>query len=161
MSSKRAIAVLAVLLGTLAAAPSGAAGAELCPPGVTIATYCTEGNSSGLVLPVHNIRSPNNKFAKITLPCRGTGICSGKLYFEGRNGKILGKVGYSIKHGKRAVLKVILTPAGKAQLEKTGKMTIMLTAVSKGVRSVIGHVTIRGIARSRPGVDELDARPLA
>jgi len=144
MSSKRAIAVLAVLLGALAAAPAGAAGATVCPPGVTDAIYCASGNASGLVLATHFVTSPNNNLAKVTLRCRGTGVCSGKLYLEGPKGKIYGKVSYSIKHGKRSTLHVKLTPAGKAQLEKAGKMTITVTAVSKGVRSVSGRVTIMG-----------------
>jgi hypothetical protein len=159
MPSKRIIAVLAVLLGAVAAAPAsaGAAGQgsgqqegsqeniqEQCPPGVNDATYCATGNISGVSLPKHTVTTSNNSVVELTLPCKARTTCSGKLYLEGPGGKVLGSVTYSIKPGGHAKVHIRLTNAGRKLLEKTGKVSVKVAAVSKGVRSGLGTVTVKG-----------------
>jgi hypothetical protein len=144
MPSKRAIAVLAVLLGALAAAPSGAGAAELCPAGVTDATYCASGNVSGLTLKKHTVTTSNDSAIELTVPCKASATCSGKLFLEGPRGKILGSVSYLIKPGQHVKLHIRLTAAGRKALEKTGKLTVKVAAVSKGLRSGLGTTTIKG-----------------
>jgi hypothetical protein len=159
MPTKRVIAVLAVVLGGLVAVPVGAGAAkhggggqegpneniqEQCPPGVQDATYCAAGNLSGLSLSKHTLTTSNNSVVNLTLPCKRSTTCSGKLFLEGAKGKILGSVSYSIKPGKHATVQIRLTAAGRKALEKTGKLTIKLAAVSKGVRSSLGTLTIKG-----------------
>ena len=144
MPSMRAIAVLAVLLGALAAAPVGAGAAELCPPGVTDATYCAAGNVSGLSLKKHIVTTSTDSSIELTVPCKASAACSGQLFLEGPKGKILGSVSYSIKAGKHAKLHIRLTAAGRKALEKTGKLTVKVAAVSKGLRSALGTETIKG-----------------
>jgi hypothetical protein len=144
MQRNRAIAVLAVLLGAAAAVPASAGAAELCPPGVTDATYCASGNVSGVGLSKHTVTTSTDTAIDLTIPCKASITCSGKLYLEGPGGKILGSVSYSIKPGGHAKIHVRLTAAGRKMLEKTGKLKVKVGAVSKGVRSGLGTLTVNG-----------------
>ena len=144
MPSKRIIAVLAVLLGALAAVSASAGAATLCPPGVTDATYCAVGNASGLVLQTHYARTSNDGFVDVTVPCAASPKCSGKLFLESSGGKNYGSVTFSIKRGRHITLHVRLTAAARTALSKTGKRPVRVIAVSKRVRSVLGYLTIKG-----------------
>jgi hypothetical protein len=144
MPSKRIIAVLAVLLGVVVAAPASAGAAEVCPPGVTDATYCAAGNVSGVVLPKHTVKTSNDSAIDLTVPCKTSTPCVGKLYLEGPGGKIFGSISYSIKPEGKAKLHIRLTAAGRKSLEKTGKLNVKVAAVSKGVRSGLGTVKVIG-----------------
>jgi hypothetical protein len=92
----------------------------------------------------HTLTTSNDSSIDLTVPCKKSTTCSGKLFLEGAGGKILGSVSYSIQPGKHAKVHVRLTAAGRKLLEKTGKLTIKLAAVSKGVRSSLGTLTIKG-----------------
>jgi hypothetical protein len=144
MPSKRIIAVLAVLLGAVVAAPASAGAAELCPPGVKDATYCAAGNVSGVAVAKHTVTTSSDSAIDLTMQCKTSTPCVGKLYLEGPGGKILGSVSYSIKPGGKAKLHVRLTAAGRKLLEKTGKLNVKVAAVTKGVRSGLGTVAIKG-----------------
>jgi hypothetical protein len=144
MPSKRIIAVLAVLLGAVVAAPASASAAEVCPPGVTDATYCAAGNVSGVAVAKRTVTTSNDRAIDLTVPCKTSTPCVGKLFLEGPGGKILGTVSYSIKPGGTAKLHIRLTAAGRKLLEKNGKLNVKVAAVSKGVRSGLGTMKVVG-----------------
>jgi hypothetical protein len=147
MPKKTLIAVLTVLAGALAAAPAGAA--TVCPPGVTDATYCAVGNESGLTSKEHSTTTSNNKTVSYTVHCAKSGGCSGKLCFESATGVIYGCTNYSLKNGETATLIVKLNSAGRKALEKTGKLKVTVVSVTGNVRSVIGHLTIKGHKKAK------------
>jgi hypothetical protein len=145
MPRKTIIAVLAVLLGAVAPASASAPAEEsVCPPGITDATYCAAGNVSGLILLRHSAKTSDNRFVDVIVRCKSSSRCIGKLYLESSGGKIYGKGHYSIANGKHATVHVKLTAAGRHALGKTGKLKVTVAAVSNGVRSVIGHLKIKG-----------------
>jgi hypothetical protein len=155
MSRRSLIASFAVIAGSvLAASPAGAATAIVCPPGVTDASYCASVNESGLSS-AHTASSSNDSIVKYTVKCAPGSGCAGKLLFETVTGGtsarghvatsvIYGSTAYSIAAGKTAKLTVHLTTVGRRALERTGKFTATVVSVTNGIRSVVGHVTVKG-----------------
>jgi hypothetical protein len=161
MSSKTIIAVLAVFLGAVAAAPAGAQTTTLCPPGITEATYCTAGNVSGLIWEQRFTKRrftqiSSNSSIQMTVRCKLSSTCTGRLYLESASGAgglplalasgrtIYGTAPYTIKGGTRAALRIRFTAAGRRTLQRTGRLAVTVAAVSNGVRSVIGRLSIKG-----------------
>lgn len=148
MSSKMIIAILAVLTGAVAGAPASAQAATLCPPGVTDATYCAAGNASGVTWEQRFTKVSGDRSIKMTVRCKSSSGCTGRLYLESASGaKIYGTAHYTIKGGTRATLRVRFTAAARRALERTGRLTVTVAAVSGGVRSVIGHLSIKGLGK--------------
>jgi hypothetical protein len=148
MSSKTIIAILAVLIGAVAAAPVGAQATTLCPPGVTDATYCAAGNTSGVTWEQRFTKVSGNRSIKMTVRCKSSSRCTGRLYLESASGaKIYGAAHYTIKGGARATLRVRFTATARRALERTGRLTVTVTAVSNDVRSVLGHLSIKGLKK--------------
>ena len=172
MSSKTIIAVLAAFLGAVAAAPAGAQAATLCPPGVTEATYCAVGNASGVTWEQRFTKVSGNSSVEMTVRCKSSSGCTGRLYLESSSSSsgasrlsrasasgrtIYGTARYTIKGGTRATLRIRFTAAAQRTLERTGRLAVTVAAVSNGVRSVIGRLSIKGRkkrserVRTRPG----------
>jgi hypothetical protein len=173
MSSKTIIAVLTVFLGAVAAAPAGAQAATLCPRGVTDATYCAVGNASGVTWEQRFTKVSGNSSVEVTVRCKSSSGCTGRLYLESSSGASSGTSGlslasasartiygtsrYAVKDGTRAALRIRFTAAARRTLKRTGRLAVTVAAVSNGVRSVIGRLSIKGLKKrskrvqTRPG----------
>jgi hypothetical protein len=111
---------------------------------VNDANYCASGNVAGLTARLHAVTATRGGAVLLPLSCKKSITCRGKLYFEGSGGKVFGVARYLIKRGKRGTVHVRLTSAGRHELQKNGKLVATISAVSRrGLRSVIGHVTVR------------------
>lgn len=158
MPSKTILAAPAVLAALLVAAPAAsAATTTVCPPGVKDATYCSTHNDSGVELklePSHSLEIKNS-FLFVKFTCTLVAGCHGEIVIEGAAGKtssahaaatsvIYGRGTYSLKYKESAEVKVALTAAGEKAIANTGKLSATVAAVTNGVRSVVGHITVKG-----------------
>lgn len=159
MPSKTILAAPAVLAALLVAAPAAsAATTTVCPPGVKDATYCSTHNDSGVELklePSHSLEIKNS-FLFVKFTCTLVAGCQGEIVIENPAGKtsssahiaaanvVYGTGKYSLKYKESAEVKVTLTAAGKKAIANTGKLSATVAAVTNGVRSVVGHITVKG-----------------
>lgn len=152
MSRKATIAILATAAMALAAAPSGASAAEKCAPGTSSGEYCEATETTGLSTKEHKT-SPTNKdkAVDITLRCSLSQKCKGKLQLLSVGGgkaakhmAVYGTQDYSIKAKSKKTVKVNLDPKGRKALQRKGKLTVVIVAISEGVRERIGTLRIKG-----------------
>lgn len=129
-----------------------------CPPGVSDASYCAKHNESGLKEEKgkNEATAKGDKVVDVHISCNEHPGCKGKLVLEGPAAKgasahsaaagnvVYGTASYSLKFGESANVAVKLTAAGVKAIEQTGKLSATVAAVSGGVRSVVGHLTVKG-----------------
>jgi hypothetical protein len=149
--------------GTVAGAD---ASFTLCPDGTTVSDLCSSTDDSGLHedQPGDKSKTKNDKAVDDKMTCDSANPCDGTLYFvpSGHTSSahraqagtpaetIYGKGSYAIGGGQTAVVVVKLTPAGTRSLEKTGKLTVSVIAVSGGIDSPVGSLTINGRKVKKP-----------
>lgn len=160
MSRKATIAVLAAAVMALAAAPSGASAAETCPPGTSSGEYCETTETTGLETAQHVTTVSKSDVVEIALHCAQEHNCKGKLEFLSLGGGkaarrshghsaarkhviVYGVQRYSIKAKSSKKVGVHLDPKGRKALQKKGGLTVVVVAISEGVRERIATLHIK------------------
>lgn len=159
MSRNTLLACLAAIAALMVVAPVASANdTTSCPPGVSDASYCAKHNESGLKEEKgkNEATAKGDKVVDVHISCNEHPGCKGKLVLEGPAAKgasahsaaagnvVYGTASYSLKFGESANVAVKLTAAGVKAIEQTGKLSATVAAVSGGVRSVVGHLTVKG-----------------
>lgn len=159
MRRNASLAALAALAALIVSAPSAGATTTTCPRGVNDAQYCASQNESGLETKSKGKtevdQSSNDKTVTVHITCDQHPGCEGTIVLEGPAAKssaahaaaasvVYGTASYSLKFGESANVTVHLTAAGVNAVQQTGRLSATVAAVSHGVRSVVGHVTVKG-----------------
>ncbi len=147
MNIKKTTAVLAVIASTAVALPAGASAAppKTCPPGVTSATYCSVGNTSGVVLlGIVGFTNFSGTGTSVLIHSTARTTTTGTLYLEGPHNVIYGSASYSIAPGHTTFVSVTFTAAGKASVAHTLLQLLTVSSVTGGVRSIVGEELLFG-----------------
>ena len=151
-------AALAALTALAVTAPVASADNTACPPGVSDAQYCASHNESGVETKGKGkteTEKSDDKTVKVHITCDKHPGCDGTIVLEGPAAKssaahaaaasvVYGTASYSLKFGESANVSVPLTAAGVRAIQQTGTLSATVAAVSNGVRSVIGHIKVKG-----------------
>lgn len=125
----------------------------LCPSGSSLTGVCSSTNQSGATPEEHATKTTNDSIIRYVLHCAGPAECKGTIYFlpSGHSASahaaattVYGSGEYAIPGGQDGTVIVHLTAAGKAALERTGKLTVSVTALSNGILSPLGTLAIKG-----------------
>lgn len=130
----------------------------LCPAGSSLTGVCSSENQSGATPEEHSTKTSNDSIIRYRLHCALAVECKGTIYFlpSGHTASahsaattIYGSGDYSIPAGQDGTVLVHLTAAGKAALERTGKLTVSVTALSNGIVSPLGTLAIKGKKKAK------------
>ncbi|MGN6372951.1 MAG: hypothetical protein ACTHM1_08155 [Solirubrobacteraceae bacterium] len=118
---------------------------------VNKAAIAALGGNRVILVPLHCSKKPRCKGTLLALPLSSA---SARARSSSANAVIAatvdGRGTYSVPYGSTGHVRVALLAPARAALARTGRLTVRLVAVSDGVRTTLGAVTIRARAARRP-----------